>query len=177
MKVAVLGYSGSGKSTVARKLGEKLSVPVLHLDTVFWLPGWNERDRAECADIAARFMEQDSWLIEGVYSKLHFHERMEQADRIILVTLPRLNCLIRAVRRYYMYRGVSRPDMTEGCPEKFDLDFAWWVVWKGRTKPRRRILEDVIACYPEKVTILRSQRQIDRFLEGFHVSQTNHPLP
>ncbi len=166
MKIAVLGFSGSGKSTLARKLGERLSLPVLHLDTVFWLPGWQERDREECAAITAGFMEQENWLIEGVYSKFHFDARMEQADKIVLVTLPRLNCLVRAVRRYCTYRGSSRPDMTEGCPEKFDLNFAWWVVWKGRTAPRRQLLEDVVARYPEKVTILRSQREIDRFLEG-----------
>ncbi len=166
MKVAVLGYSGSGKSTLARKLGKRLSLPVLHLDTVFWLPGWKERDREECADLVKQFMEQENWLIEGVYSKFHFDERMEQADQIILVTLPRINCFFRALRRYVTYRGKSRPDMTEGCPEKFDLDFAWWVVWKGRTKPRRRILEGVVARHPDKVTVLRSQRQINRFLEG-----------
>ena len=166
MKIAVLGFSGSGKSTLARRLGEQLSLPVLHLDTVFWLPGWKERNREECISLVGRFMEQESWLIEGVYSKFHFDARMEQADRIVFVTLPRLNCLFRAMRRYRIYRGSSRPDMTEGCSEKFDLNFAWWVFWKGRTGPRRQLLKDVATRYPEKVTILRSQREIDRFLEG-----------
>ena len=167
MKIAVLGFSGSGKSTLARRLGERLSLPVLHLDTVFWLPGWQERDREECAAITARFMERENWLIEGVYSKIHFDARMEHADQIIMVTLPALNCLFRAMRRYFTYRGQSRPDMTDGCPEKFDLEFVWWVFWKGRTGQRRRLLDEVAAKYPEKVTILRSQREIDRFLEGF----------
>lgn len=166
MKIVVLGFSGSGKSTLAQRLGERLCLPVLHLDTVFWLPGWKERNREECISLVGRFMEQESWLIEGVYSKFHFDARMEQADRIVFVTLPRLNCLFRAMRRYRIYRGSSRPDMTEGCSEKFDLNFAWWVFWKGRTGPRRQILKDVAARYPEKVTILRSQREIDRFLEG-----------
>ena len=167
MKIAVLGYSGSGKSTLARRLGERMCLPVLHLDTVFWLPGWQERDREDCISMVGRFMEQENWLIEGLYSKFHFDSRMEQADRIILLTLPRLNCLFRALRRYRTYHGSSRPDMTQGCPEKFNLAFAWWVFWKGRTGPRRRILKDVTAKYPEKVIILRSQREIDRFLEGF----------
>jgi len=166
VKIAVLGFSGSGKSTLAQRLGERLCLPVLHLDTVFWLPGWKERNREECISLVGRFMEQESWLIEGVYSKFHFDARMEQADRIVFVTLPRLNCLFRAMRRYRIYRGSSRPDMTEGCSEKFDLNFAWWVFWKGRTGPRRQLLKDVATRYPEKVTILRSQREIDRFLEG-----------
>lgn len=166
MKLAVLGYSGSGKSTLAQRLGERLCLPVLHLDTVFWLPGWKERDRGECAGLVRQFMEQDSWLIEGVYSKFHFDARMEQADQIILVTLPRVNCFFRALRRYFLYRGKSRPDMTEGCPEKFDWEFAKWLIWKGRTRERRQLLENTVRRYPEKVVILRSQRDIDRFLEG-----------
>ena len=166
MKLAVLGYSGSGKSTLAQRLGERLCLPVLHLDTVFWLPGWNERDRGECADLVRQFMEQDSWLIEGVYSKFHFDARMEQADQIILVTLPRVNCFFRALRRYFLYRGKSRPDMTEGCPEKFDWEFAKWLIWKGHTRERRQLLENTVRRYPGKVVILRSQRDIDRLLEG-----------
>lgn len=44
VKSAVVGYSGAGKSTFAAALGERLALPVLHLDTVQFLPGWRERD-------------------------------------------------------------------------------------------------------------------------------------
>ena len=44
MKIAVLGYSGAGKSTLARMLGEYYNIPVLHLDTVQFLPNWKIRD-------------------------------------------------------------------------------------------------------------------------------------
>ena len=43
MKIVVNGYSGSGKSTLAGRLGELYQIPVLHLDTVHWLPGWEEK--------------------------------------------------------------------------------------------------------------------------------------
>ena len=38
MKIAVLGFSGSGKSTLAQRLGDLTGAPVLHLDTVQFLP-------------------------------------------------------------------------------------------------------------------------------------------
>lgn len=47
MRIAVIGYSGSGKSTLAARLGAAYGVPVLHLDSVHWLPGWVERPREE----------------------------------------------------------------------------------------------------------------------------------
>ena len=47
MKILIMGYSGSGKSTLAGYLGKKYGIPVLHLDHVFWLPGWKARPREE----------------------------------------------------------------------------------------------------------------------------------
>ena len=39
MRTVIFGNSGSGKSWLARRLGEKRSTPVVHLDEIFWLPG------------------------------------------------------------------------------------------------------------------------------------------
>lgn len=50
MKIAVIGYSASGKSTLAARLGEMTGCPVLFLDKVQFLPGWQERDRAEAGE-------------------------------------------------------------------------------------------------------------------------------
>ena len=167
MKIAVLGFSGGGKSTLARKLGERLNLPVLHLDTVHWLPGWQQRRTEDGAAIVAEFMDQPDWIIEGTYSKYHMDQRMEQADRIVMLLLPRLICFARALRRHHTYRGQSRPDMTEGCPEKMDGQFVFWLLWEGRLPRRRKIFDDIAGRYPDKTVILRSQKEIDRFLEEY----------
>ena len=43
MKIAIVGNSGSGKSTLARMLAEKHQAKVMHLDTVQFLPDWQNR--------------------------------------------------------------------------------------------------------------------------------------
>ena len=62
MRIAVIGYSGSGKSTLAARLGAAYGVPVLHLDSVHWLPGWVERPREEEKALVRAFLDQNaSW--------------------------------------------------------------------------------------------------------------------
>jgi adenylate kinase family enzyme len=46
-RVAIIGSRGAGKSTLARKLGGILGLPVIHLDKEYWQPGWTEPPKAE----------------------------------------------------------------------------------------------------------------------------------
>lgn len=166
MKIAVIGYSGSGKSTLARALGERYGIPVLHFDTVHWAPGWQERDRGEAHRLVHEFMERPEWVIDGNYTKFEYERRMAEADEIILLDLSRLNCFVRAWKRYFRHRGRARADMCEGCPEKMDPEFMKWLLWKGRKRQKEKWLEAGLEQYWNKVTVLRSQKEIDRYLEG-----------
>jgi len=166
MKIAIMGYSGAGKSTLARRLGELYHIPVLHFDTVQFLPNWQVRDAAEKARITEKFMDENpQWIIDGTYSKLFFERRTEEADEIILLLFNRFACLRRVFCRYQRYKNSSRPDMTEGCREKLDAEFIRWVLWGGRSKDARRRFRATAKKYAEKVTVIRNQRQLDRYLE------------
>ena len=168
MKIAVSGYSGAGKSTLARVLGERLNCPVLHLDSVYHGPNWTERSDGEVVQEIADFLDShEAWVIDGEYSRFHFERRIEEADRIVIMDFNRFACLRRVWRRYRCYRGTSRPDIAEGCNEKLDLEFLNWVLWKGRSKRRKLRLKGTCEKYPNKVTVLKNQRQIDRFLGEF----------
>ena len=166
MKIAVLGYSGSGKSTLARELGALYGVPVLHLDTVQFLPGWEIRPQEEQLSIVQRFMdENEGWVIDGNYSNLLQPRRLEEADEVVFLLFNRVSSLWRVTRRYRRYRGGSRPDMAEGCREKLDAAFICWVLWEGRTKKKRDGFERKRKACGAKSVVLKNQRQIDRWLE------------
>ena len=167
MKIAVIGYSGAGKSTLARALGERLSCPVLHLDSVYHGPNWTERNDGEVMGEIVDFLDShDAWVIDGEYPRFHFERRIEEADRVIIMDFNRFACLWRAWKRARRYRGQTRPDMAEGCTEKMDLEFLSWLLWKGRSKRRKLRLKGICEKYPDKATVLKNQRQIDRYLEG-----------
>ena len=168
MKIVLMGYSGSGKSTLARTLGQRLQLPVLHLDAVHWTAGWKGRPVEQSREMVAQFLAQNpAWIIDGHYSKLHLEQRLQEADMILLLQLPRLACLYRVLRRKLTYKNTVRPDMGAGCPEKLDWAFVKWVLWDDRIKSRAGFYADLSRRYPGKVTVLTGQKQIDRWLRDF----------
>ena len=162
MKIVILGYSGSGKSTLARNLSEKYNIPVLHFDTVQFLPNWEIRVQEEKERMTKDFLDaNDAWVIDGNYSKLSYQRRMEEADVIILLLFNKISCLYRVTRRYLKYKDSTRPDMAEGCNEKLDWEFIKWILRDGRTEESRQRYQGVLARYPEKTILIKNQRQLD----------------
>lgn len=165
MKIAVIGYSGSGKSTLADILGEKYAIPVLHLDKVNFLPGWQVRDLEECKKIAFEFMQRPDWIIDGNYGKLFRKERLEEADKIILLKFNRFACLARAYRRYKENKGSVRSSMADGCFEKFDFEFIKWILHDGRTRKIRKEYKNILRLYGRKTVVINNQKQLDAFIK------------
>jgi adenylate kinase family enzyme len=166
MKIAILGYSGSGKSTLASFLGKRHELPVLHLDSIQFLPKWEIRDKDDRAALYRRFLAEhpNEWVIDGNYKALDIEKRLEEADVILILLFPRLLCLWRCFKRYRANRNRVRESMAEGCEEKLDAEFIRWILWESRTAKHRAYYRSVIAQYSEKVTVLKSQRQIDRYM-------------
>ena len=171
MKISVLGYSGSGKSTLAIMLGEKYGADVLHFDAIHWLPGWQMNTKEEKLRLAEEFLNtHDSWIIDGNYSKFFLERRLSESDEIVMLLFGRFSCLIRVIKRYFKYRGKTRPDMGAGCDEKLDREFVKWVLWEGRTKEKRAKFRSIAEKYPEKVTVIKNQRQLDRYCKNKELS-------
>ena len=168
MKIAILGYSGAGKSTLARTLAEHYEVPVLHLDAVHHLPGWQERERAEEIKIVGDFLDENNergWVIDGTYKKVLLDRRLDEADLVILMLFGRLTCFFRAYSRYRKYKDKIRPDSAEGCEEKFDKTFIKWLLFEGRTKRRREIFDEIKTSRKDKVRIVKTQRATDKLVK------------
>ena len=167
MKIEIMGYSGSGKSTLCRKLSEKHNIPALHLDTVHFLPNWEVREDAEKQRIVTSFLDDhpEGWVIDGNYTKLSYDRRVEEADIVIQMLFGRFSCLRRCAKRYHDYKGRSRPDMAEGCSEKMDKEFVEWILWKGRTKQAKERYKKLRETYPEKVVVIKNQKQLDKYMK------------
>ncbi|MBL8771444.1 MAG: hypothetical protein JNK30_08690 [Phenylobacterium sp.] len=163
-RILVIGNSGGGKSTLARRLGAKLGLPVIHLDVLFWKPGWVESDDAEFEARIAAYQQEDAWIADGNFGG-SWRLRMPAADTIVWIDQPVWLCLVRAIRRVFQYRDGSRPDMAEGCREKIDLKFYGFILtYNRKVRPR---LERALADHGAHARLvrLRSDREIEAFLQ------------
>jgi adenylate kinase family enzyme len=162
-KVLVIGSGGAGKSTFARHLGKLLNIEVIHLDALYWNPGWIETPRAEWRKVLEELLRRDAWIIDGNYSNT-LDLRLEKCDTVIFLDIARPICLWRVLKRAILYRSRIRPDMAEGCRERLDLGFIRWV-WSYNSRTRPQIIEILReSAQNKKVIWLRSQAEIKRFL-------------
>ncbi|MCL5115535.1 MAG: topology modulation protein [Firmicutes bacterium] len=167
-RILVMGVSsGVGKSTFARRLGESLKLPVYHLDTLFWNPGWLESSPEEFRARQAALTIHDAWIIEGNYTQT-YELRAERADTIIYLELPLALCIFRVVRRWLTNLGRTRPDMGEGCLEKLDWAFLSFIIttYHNRKRTMVKTLAQFEAKSPQNRAIhLRGRRAIKKYLQ------------
>lgn len=162
-RVLILGNGGSGKSTLGRRIAEVQGIPAVHLDRLFWRPGWKQPPDAEFRAVVEAAVAEPAWVMDGNYSRT-FDLRLPAADTIIFLDLPRYICFARVIRRFLDNRGGTRPDMAPGCPEQIDLEFVKWI-W-GYPKRTRPVVLAAVEKYREtkRIVILKSPSQVRRFL-------------
>jgi len=167
-RVAIVGCGGAGKSTLARALGERTGLPVVHLDLHFWNRGWVETPRDAWSRIHAGLCAGDRWIIDGNYSGT-LAARLERADTAIFLDFPTWRCVARVLRRVVRHRGTNRADLPEGCPEKIDLEFLRWIAgYRRRSRGKVvKLLDERERDAGLRVVRLRTPAQVADYLAGF----------
>lgn len=124
-RILILGSGGSGKTSFSRKLAAKMQIPAIHLDTLYWEPGWKEPDKTEWQNRVAELVQQKAWVMDGNYSGT-LHLRLPPAEWIILLDMPNWRCIWNILKRRIEYAksgSMTRPEMPPGCPETISLSF------------------------------------------------------
>lgn len=164
-RVLIIGSGGSGKSTLALRLQKITGLPLVHLDRMYWHPGWEKTPKDEWLAKIAEITAADEWILDGNFDGT-LDERLTRADTVIFLDLPRYLCIFRVIKRRLSYRGTNRPDMSEGCNEKLDAEYLWWLVRYPHVD--RRDCEIKIARSGQHVNVirLRSAAEVEDFLNS-----------
>lgn len=165
-RIVVVGVSASGKSTFARKLSERIKLPLFLMDSIMWNPGWQYIGDEETLRRLEEIGAQEEWIIEGYISKAARTFLFDRADSIIYLDYPPIIATIRYLKRWLKHRKNPRPEL-EGSPEKFDWKFLKLVWTKGEAISLNKFLKEV--SNQEKIITLTSPREANIFLKKIQV--------
>src|SRR5205085_10649656 len=98
-RVAIVGASGNGKTTLGREVARRLEVPFVELDALHHGPNWAEPPLEEFRASVAEATAGDGWVVDGGYERKLGRIVLDRADTIVWLDLPLPVILGRLLRR------------------------------------------------------------------------------
>ncbi len=113
-RITIIGNGGSGKTTLALRLGKELGIPVYHTDRIIWKAGWERTPDEEIRVQLESIMVEPEWIIDGIAGLWTVELRLPKADLVIFLDFPLEHC-----KRWAMQRQNSayepKVDLADGC--------------------------------------------------------------
>ena len=157
-RVALIGNAGGGKTTLARLLGETLNLPVHHVDSIQYKPGWRRAPSTECDQVLDSLAVSARWIIDGFGSDGGIERRLRAADTVIFVDFPLQVHYWWACKRQWRSRVRQRAELPDHCPE-FTLSYTWKlakVMWEVHQVYRPWFLE-LTKNLPDDVSVIHTR--------------------
>ncbi|TSB45963.1 DNA topology modulation protein FlaR [Alkalicoccobacillus porphyridii] len=170
-KIRIVGSVGSGKTTLAKILSNKVQIPYYELDTVVWKRdssgGDIRRTEQERDNYLSSLLNSTSWIIEGVHFQNWVLHTFDRAQLVIFIDTPYLLRIYRITLRYL--KQITGKEASHYDPTfKIFLDmFKWNHDFEYSAKPKllRYIKENNLNC----ITI-KNEKELKRFLQDIHTT-------
>jgi len=101
-RISIVGCSGAGKTTLARRLAQQLGYRHVELDALYHQPNWQPLPTEQFKKTVSEALHGDNWVVEGSYSAVRPHV-LERSDMVIWLDLPKA-----AVMRQVLWRTLRR---------------------------------------------------------------------
>lgn len=138
-RIAVVGVTGSGKTTCARRIACIRGIPHVELDALNWGPNWTPANRETFRQRVATALAAAAWVTDGNYSIVR-DLVWQRADTIIWLDYPLPLILWRLLRRS-IRRAYSQEALWQGNRESWRTQFFSrdsLFLWALKTYRRRR---------------------------------------
>ena len=116
-KIAVIGNAGGGKTRLSRRLSELHQLPVVHVDSIQFLPGMNIRPQDETRSVLRDVAGRERWLIDGFGPLDLIEQRFQLADQVVFIDFPLWRhawwCSKRQIKSFWQ----RREELPIGCNE------------------------------------------------------------
>lgn len=169
MRISIIGHSGSGKSWLGKRIGERLGIPHLDLDR-FWFEAGGaktskatpieekERIRAYIREKVQEATEMPAWVSDGLYSRVQ-DEIASKADVVLFLDIPLWQRLLNHAKR------MMRPS-TRHKELSVWMDLMFFCEMVRRTYAFRPKLQKVLEAHQDKIVTLRSHKEARAYLNS-----------
>lgn len=164
-RIAVLGNTAGGKSTLARHLSKARDITHIEVDQLFWQPDWSTtpKDVYERDHNAA--IELDEWIIDGGGDLPSIRKRVDRANELILLDLPLWVHFWRAAERQMAWANGTIVHPPGGGLEMPPTGRLFEIIWEvdRAWMPVIRTLCDEQGTLGKSVVRLSSIEELDAF--------------
>lgn len=163
-RIAVIGTTGSGKTTMARRVAEHFNYSHTEIDALHWGPNWTENPVELFREQITQALSGDGWVVDGNYRSVR-DLIWSRIDTVIWLDYSLPVILYRLIRRT-LHRVITQEELWNGNRENwrtalFSRDSI--ILWALKTYRRRRREYPELLARPEYagliVVHLRSPRQ------------------
>ena len=171
LRIVVVGTTGCGKTTFARRIAQRLAIPHVELDALHWEQGWQPAPLDVFRERTLRALSGGTWVVDGNYSKVR-DIVWDRAGTVVWLdySLPQI---LRQLIRRTLHRCLTHEELWSGNREtlgKALLSRESIVLWTLRTYGRRRREYPMLAMRPEyrhlEFVTLRSPHAAGKWLAG-----------
>ena len=162
-RIAIAGWPGSGKSTFAKRLGEKLGRKVWSIDKINFDKNGREVQESEFNEAHEKLLLRKAWIIEGNAMGRSIDKRLSVADIILFFDSNRFiaakNCLLRIFKTKIgleKRQGVLAP-----LGNAFKQTRHIFMV----SPKSMAVIRDLLMGYKDKTYYVKSRREINKMMK------------
>ena len=137
-RISIIGTSGAGKTTVASRLAQKLSIAHIELDALRHGPNWTEMPDDELRRRVTECIASPNWVIDGNYSAVR-ELVWQRATTVAWIDPPHWRIMTQVIGRS-ISRAVTQKELWNGNRETvrswLNADHPIW--WALRTHTARQ---------------------------------------
>ncbi|OQY23050.1 MAG: adenylate kinase [Anaerolineaceae bacterium 4572_32.1] len=178
-RINVVGTTGSGKTTLAHRLGRILQIPHVELDALHWGPDWMPASLAVFRERVALALSGECWVVDGNYSKTR-DIIWSRADTVVWLDYALPLIMGRLLWRT-LHRVVAREELWGGNRESLRTTFFSRdsiLLWALQTYRRRRREYPALLARPEHAHLtlvrLRSPQETADWLRHVQIRHNAH---
>jgi len=165
-RVYIFGGTGSGKTTLAKKISERLKIPFYTTDNFVYRDTWTSKYMCTDKQRDKNFQKvvgKENWIIEGVHRGDWIFPAIIKADFVILLDIPRRLLIIRVIKRFFNQRFGLEENIKKETFKTFLPLLKYAYIYKNENLIyHKRFIKE----FNKKSIILENNKQINRFLSG-----------